>query len=211
MSYLKEDIDVVTKIIKEMQTFSNEHQLELHYLNFYHQLIQFSSEFDEIVASARSVIANNIFKNISKERRRILEFIARVIDSEIFTQYCKYRTLCPLCSTDREIYSDIEYSEEFQKQLSWACETIKDRLQKNMQRKLSDFKQEEEEKLALEKARIRKEIEDEYKSTLEDLSQRLISSQEEISKEKASNSELQTDLSDHSALIKSLKDQLKTK
>jgi hypothetical protein len=211
MSYLTEDVDVVTKLMKEMQAFSNEHQLELHYLNFYQQLIQFSSEFDEIVASARSVIAENSFENIRKERRRILKFLARVIDSEIFTQYCKYRTLCPLFYTKREVYSNIEYSEEFQKQLSSACETIKDRLQKNMQRELMDFKKEEEEKLALEKTRIRKEFEDEYKSTFEDLSQRLISLQEEINKEKSSNAELQTNLSDHSALIKSLKAQLKEK
>jgi lipase chaperone LimK len=93
MSYLTEDVDVVTKLMKEMQAFSNEHQLDLHYLNFYQQLVQFNSELDKIVASAKNVIAENSYKNIHKERRKILKFLARVINSEIFTQYCKYKTL----------------------------------------------------------------------------------------------------------------------
>jgi hypothetical protein len=210
MSYLSEDVDVVTKLMKEMLAFSNEHQLKSHYLNFYHQLIQFSSEFDEIVALARSVIAENSFKNIRKERRRILKFLAKVINSKIFTQYCKYKTLWPLCYTDGEVYSNSEYSEEFEKTVILR---IRDHQRQTTEKDAKKTKrlQERRRKSWIEKVELRTEIRDESKSAIENLTQRHIFSQEETNREKVSNPELQSNLSAHSSLIASLKAQLEVK
>jgi chromosome segregation ATPase len=175
-------------------------QLEDVIQNFRPQMLLFSSELGILKDTIEKSIKTDVFTEYSSLQKEINKLLNKILDSEVFYEYSKDKTMRPLSGASYSFEADYsEKSEKFFKALSSASDTIRERYDEKKKEEIKVFQVE-----------CREQLEQEFKHQLEQMAQKIADTEEDVKQEKELKKQVEDQLESITAEKNHLKTELET-